>query len=69
MSRRYRSKSRLPTELTWKERNQPNYLFKPSKAFAQMEKMDMQWFNSTAKHAGARMGSPRCGKNLKNQRK
>jgi hypothetical protein len=71
MSRRFRSISRLPTELTWEERNQPNYLFKPSKAFAQLEKMDMNWFYSypTAKHTRARMASSHCGKNLKYKRK
>ena len=70
MSRRYRSKSLLPTELTWEERNQPNYLFQPSKAFTRMEKMDIRWFNSTSKScAGARMAPFRNAKNLKNQRK
>jgi hypothetical protein len=50
MSKRYRSKTCLPTELTWEEKNQSNYLYKPSVAFENMKNIKMSWFYpSTAK--------------------
>jgi hypothetical protein len=48
MSKRYRSRTLSPTELSWEERNQPNYLFQPSKAFERMEKIDIKWFNASS---------------------
>jgi hypothetical protein len=46
MSKRYRSKACLPTELTWEEKNQSNYLYQPSVAFERMKDVNMNWFYS-----------------------
>jgi hypothetical protein len=46
MSKRYRSKTCLPTELTWEEKNQPNYLYQPSVSFEKMKNINMNWFYS-----------------------